>query len=339
MSDGDRGMSPTTDSLVKPAASALVLREEPVEAEANPFGPGVTAIGPHRTDKALREGALVLDAVGIEHRAVLGAGGGFLLVRDRDYDRARRNLDSYEEENKDFPPQVVRERPRYSGLPVLLVAFIALAIFAWVTGPSAAPNGSYFEQGASVASRVLQEPYRAVTALTLHGDGAHVMSNLVSGTIFGRALERRAGPGTALLATVVSGTAGNVLNALFYQSEGLPHASIGASTGVFAIVGLLATVQVVAFSRKSWSPRGGGRRWTDFVAPVVGGFALLGALGAGPQTDVLAHVFGFLAGLVVGVPVALLIKRMRKPSVWVELPFAAAALGIVGGAWALAVAA
>ncbi len=334
MSDGDQAaLRPHTESSADPTLRALVA--DAAVDQANPFGAGVTAIGPHRTDKALREGALVLDSVGIEHRAILGAGGGFLLVRDRDYDRARKNLDSYEEENKDFPPQVVRERPRYSGLPVLLVAFIALAVFALVTGPVASPNGAYFERGASVAARVLQEPYRAVTALTLHADGAHVMSNLVSGAIFGRALERRVGPGTALLATVVSGTGGNIINALFYRSEGLAHASIGASTGVFAIVGLLATIQIVAFARKSWSPRG-GRPWTDFVAPVIGGFALLGALGAGAQTDVLAHLFGFLAGLVVGIPVALLIKRMRKPSVWVELPFAVAALSVVGGAWALA---
>jgi rhomboid protease GluP len=297
--------------------------------------PGLTAIGPHNSDRQLRESALVLSAVGIPHSLVHGVGGGFLLVRDADYDRARSNLDTYEEENRNFPPRIERERPRYGGLPIVALAFVALAVFALFTGPVAAPHGDFFERGASVASKIASEPFRAVTALTLHADGAHVASNLVSGAIFGRALERRAGPGSALFGVVVAGTLGNVANALFYQSEGLAHASIGASTGVFAIVGLLASIQLVAFTRRSFNPSG-KRAMVDYFAPVVGGFALLGALGASPNTDVLAHAFGFLAGLVLGVPMALWIKRLRKPNVAMELGLGTLALGVVAAAWTAA---
>jgi rhomboid protease GluP len=297
--------------------------------------PGLTAIGPHLSEKSLREGALVLTSVGIPHSVVHAAHGAFLLVHDRDYARARKNLNSYEEENRNFPPKVQRERPRYGGIPMLALAFVALVLFAWITGPVASPNGAYFERGASVAARILEEPYRAVTALTLHADGAHVVSNLVSGSIFGRALERRAGPGTALFGVVTAGTLGNLANGLFYRSEGLHHASIGASTGVFAIIGLLATLQMVAFARRSWTPEG-KRAWTEFVAPVVGGLTLLGTLGASPETDVLAHVFGFAAGLVVGIPIALAVRWLPKVKWPAEALLGALALSVVGGAWVLA---
>jgi membrane associated rhomboid family serine protease len=330
--------APTSEGLALPAERAVVSDEPHARDRAHhahsPVA-GLTAIGPHASDRQLRESALVLSAVGIPHSLVHGVGGGFLLVRDGDYDRARSNLDSYEEENRNFPPRPGRARPRYGGMPVVALAFIALAVFAWVTGPVASPNGAFFDRGASVASKILDEPFRAVTALTLHADGAHVASNLVSGAIFGRALERRAGPGSALFGVVVAGSLGNVANALFYRSEGLAHASIGASTGVFAIVGLLASIQLVAFTRRSYKPDG-KRAAVDYLAPVVGGFALLGALGASPSTDVLAHAFGFLAGLALGVPMALWIKRLRRLSVPMEIGLGAVALGVVGAAWGAA---
>jgi hypothetical protein len=50
----------------------------------------------------------------------------------------------------------------------------------------------------------------------------------------------------------------------------------------------------------------------------------------------LAHAFGFLAGLVLGVPMALWIKRLRKPNVAMELGLGTLALGVVAAAWTAA---
>ena len=48
--------------------------------------------------------------------------------------------------------------------------------------------------------------------------------------------------------------------------------------------------------------------------PVVGGVALLGLLGAGGvNTDLLAHLYGFVAGLVLSLPVWL---RRGGPGFW-----------------------
>jgi hypothetical protein len=48
------------------------------------------------------------------------------------------------------------------------------------------------------------------------------------------------------------------------------------------------------------------------VAPIVGGFALLGALGSGDGsggTDLGAHLFGFLAGVILGLAAAFPLRR------------------------------
>ncbi len=299
---------------------------------------GYTALGPYPSDRALREAALVLTAVSVPHALSYGAGGGLLLVRDADYDRARTNLDRYEEENRDFPPRRVVERPRYGGIPWVAFAFLALVAFSFVTGPVAKPTGPFFREGSSVAALVLTtEPFRAVTALTLHADTSHVLGNLLSGALFGRAVERRLGPGSAALAITASGALGNAANAAFYASLGEPHASIGASTAVFGAVGLLATTQLILGGRHILTPES-SRHWTEYASPLVGGLALLGTLGSSPSSDIWAHAWGLGAGILVGLPFALFARRSRATGRWGQLAMGALALAVIGGSWALALA-
>jgi hypothetical protein len=72
------------------------------------------------------------------------------------------------------------------------------------------------------------------------------------------------------------------------------HSSIGASTAVFATLGLLAAY--------AWRRRAAdGGRWAYRWAPLVAGVILLGFTGAGGErTDVLAHLTGFVMGAVAG---------------------------------------
>jgi membrane associated rhomboid family serine protease len=272
----------------------------------------------------------------ISHLVHRSSVGGMLLVHDSDYDRARTNLDRYEEENKDFPPRKTAERSRYGGLPFVAVAFVALALFALVTGPIAHPNGAWFDRGASVATRVFHgESFRTVTALTLHADGSHVLGNLLSGAVFGRAVEKRFGPGGASLGILAAGTVGNLGNAAFHFFRGQEHGSIGASTAVFGAVGLLATSQLLMGATRASTPAG-ERHWTDYAAPFVGGVALLGALGASPESDVWAHAFGFLAGLILAIPFALVARKRRATSPLAQAVMGLGALGAVAGSWVIA---
>ena len=175
-----------------------------------------------------------------------------------------------------------------------------------------------------------------MTALSLHADAAHVIGNAISGTIFGSAVSRRLGPGGALLGILLAGTFGNAANAIYHMADG--HRSIGASTAVFGALGILAAIQTALIISKRHEPRRRALGWTDILGPLVGGLALLGALGAGndPKTDVSAHGFGFLAGLVIGGVAAVFAVRDNKPSPTVQVFMGIATVALLCGGWALA---
>lgn len=311
---------------------------------------GVTVLGPVASRVVARDHGLVLSSMGIPHQMRSIPGGWILVVRDRDYARAATAIDRYDEENRDWPPRRTKDAPRFPVSPVFAIGFLALAVFfAFVTGPVAHPHGAWFAEGRSVAAQITSEPWRAVTALTLHADGAHIMGNVVSGTIFGTAVGRRLGPGLGALAVVASGALGNAANAAYYLTRGEAHASIGASTAVFGAVGILAATQLVALAFPAGEQRGEShpRRWYEWAAPVLGGLGLLGALGASPSSDLGAHGFGLVAGLLVGLVAAgglgvagRLIRRrpLHARSGWgaLQLASGAAALATVLGSWFLA---
>ncbi len=293
----------TTPTVVPRGRRAEASLAAPAAEEDDAFA-GLTALGPVPHERKARDHALVLQSMSIWHVIRRSYAGWILLVRDADYAKASGAIDRYEEENRDWPPRPVRERPRHAASPVTPLLFLTLIAFFFVTGPAAAES-HWFTQGTAITHQVLgSQPWRAVTALTLHADGTHVLGNAISGTVFASAVHRRLGPGGSALAILASGILGNVGNALWHRSLGDPgHGSIGASTAVFGAIGLLAATQVVvnfgvrAEKRAAKSPRS----WTDLAAPLVGGLALLGALGSGgPTTDLGAHLFGFLAGVGIG---------------------------------------
>lgn len=297
--------------------------------------PGLTAIGPVDQRK-IRDWALVLQSMSLWHTPRHIPGGWVLLVRDTDYLRASNAIDRYEVENRDWPPPRVKERPRHAQSIVVPLLFAALAVFFLVTGP-VSTNSIWFQRGRAESDLVLgAEPWRALTALTLHADKSHILGNVISGTIFGAAVQRRLGPGGAALAILTSGVIGNVANAIAHHAMGNgDHRSIGASTAVFGAIGILAATQVALDHQHA---EGRKRSWIDVVAPIIGGLALLGSLGASPQSDLGAHLFGLLGGIVVGLSVSLVLRKTRPLSrSWLQVALGIATVAICFGVWRLAV--
>jgi rhomboid protease GluP len=264
----------------------------------------------------LREPALVLAAAGIEHRIARHGDGWRLAVASDDAERAVAALDAYEHERRPRDPEVpFAYRESRAGIVVaaLLIGFYV------VTGP-AVPGSSWAEAGGSSADRVLGgELWRTITALTLHSDPAHVFANAVSIGVFLTPVARLLGPGLGVALVLVAGTVGNLLNALFYRTH---HTSIGASTAVFGALGILGGLQ---FGRR----RGLKRAWLA----IAGTFALLAMLGAGEHTDVLAHLFGLVSGLVLGIAASYL---SRPPASASQRVLGAAALVAMVAAWMVA---
>jgi membrane associated rhomboid family serine protease len=139
------------------------------------------------------------------------------------------------------------------------------------------------------------EWWRPFTALFLHKDAGHLIGNLVGGVIFATLVARSVGPLLGWPMILACGTIGNIITSRLTYPE--PFLSIGASTAVFAALGILSGFGIAETLRER-----ARQPLLRITAPVFAGIILLGWLGGGhdPQTDVLGHVFGFGSGLVAG---------------------------------------
>jgi len=166
------------------------------------------------------------------------------------------------------------------------------------------------------------EWWRTITALTLHAGLQHLVGNLVFGIMFGLFAGRLLGSGVAWLGIVVAAASGNALNTLLLEST---HRAVGASTAVFASLGLVAGF---VWRGKLMAQD----RWPYRVGPIVGGFALLMYTGTGGEnTDVGAHLMGFLCGL--GGGMLLTYARDSLASQRLQLASGIIAIMIVVAAW------
>lgn len=258
--------------------------------------PEVVSVYGSRSKKRCREYALVLQAVGIRCQVRPRDGDFALVVQARDADRAQEQLRLYLYENWAKPPNIVPRFGVYDGLvcaslygvTILLIDILqrnqAFALDWWRAGMS---NAGLIQAGAW---------WRAVTALGLHADTVHLAGNLGFGLVFGFLAGQLLGWGLAWSGMLLAGALGNALNA-FVQPAG--HTSVGASTAVFATLGILAAC--------SWTRRKTQiNRW----APLGGGVALLAFLGmGGERTDIFAHVTGFASGCLFGLVFGVLETR------------------------------
>jgi membrane associated rhomboid family serine protease len=163
-----------------------------------------------------------------------------------------------------------------------------------------------------------------VTALTLHADAPHLLGNAVAAALLVTVVCQQVGPGVGLWLLLVAGAAGNGLTAAVH---GTGHVSVGASTAIFGAIGILAVLRIVV-------PGGLGARRGKWWVVVAASLALLAMLGMAPDADLLAHLFGLLAGGALGLVGALTIRRAPPaPLQWVLVAAAGAA---VAGAWRLA---
>ena len=246
-----------------------------------------------------RENALVLVARGIPYVVVRLDDEWAIKVDFSRIEEARLELMQYQGEVDRRPVEVVvlqnepGIRVQFWSLPLVAMLFVGMSVLQAEWG------AEWEKQGILVSEQVVRggEWWRLVTALTLHGDVPHVVANLLGGLLFAGLLLPRFGQGVTWLMVLLSGTLGNFLNSLIYVNE--VHRSLGASTGVFGALGLM-TGDALGEVLKHRS----GVSWWRWVLPLGAGLALLAFLGAGGQSarnvDVLAHLWGFLAGLLLG---------------------------------------
>jgi len=276
---------------------------------------------------ACEQRAFVLQAVGIPFELAPHDNGFSLWVATDTAPAAQHHLERYAAESALAPPRQSRPvlYPHAWIAPGLYaVLLIGIAFFAG----RATGNIDWYAAGSLLPNMQAHgEWWRAATALTLHTDHAHLLGNLGFGIYFTYLAARHLGWGVALLGSLLAAIAGNILDSILMPAS---HISIGASTWVFAALGVLAAY--------SWRRQFDGRlKWTHRWAPLIAGVMLLGMIGAGGEnTDVLAHLTGFACGVVIG---AASVRLRAKILAHTGLQ-ALGALGAVTallGAWAFAI--
>jgi len=266
----------------------------------------------------------VLHAVGIASDIAWNGRDWVLWVQPGDQAAALVHLQRYERENPPRRPPAPRE-PLHRGAWLGAVAYAAVVLLVGYLAGSNAFGLDWFDAGAQRTGLVRDgEVWRPITALTLHVDVGHLLANVGFGTVFGLLAGQLLGPGVAWATVLVAAASANLLNSFIQPAM---HSSIGASTAVFATLGLLA-----AYAWRRRAAEGG--RWAYRWAPLVAGIILLGFTGAGGErTDVLAHLTGFAAGAVAGAVHAG--WHCPRGSV-AQVIAGVGALAAVGTAWAFA---
>ncbi|MDF1798267.1 MAG: rhomboid family intramembrane serine protease [Planctomycetota bacterium] len=256
-----------------------------------------------RRDRAARELSLLLESRGFQHRVAQGLDGSWeVLVEETEAARAVSEIEAYRRENEAWTSRLAPHAQRPGAwLGSAWYGLLLMGFFAFQTDPNGAWRAGISDAGAILGG----EWWLAVTALFLHADILHLCGNLVFGAVFGFLVAAEIGSGPAWLAILVAGGLGNGVNALLHAGiQGQEHRSLGASTGVFAAVGILSAIEWV---RRRGAGDSGWRR----LAPPVFGLVLLGLYGmGGERTDIGAHVFGFGTGALVGMLVALVRTRL-----------------------------
>jgi membrane associated rhomboid family serine protease len=234
--------------------------------------------------------SLVLSALGIAHRLVPSPSGYRIDVPASDADTALRAIDRYRSENP--ISALPADPPRTFRIPLSAIAMALILLCVHLAVVTHGPQSGYVNVFGADARRIVSgELYRCATALLLHADAAHLAGNMVGLILFGGAVCAVTGHGIGWMMILAAGIAGNLVNALIYSGS---HLSVGASTAVFGAVGIVCAIRSVDALRR-------GSGWKRVVVVAGAGVALLAFLGTGPQSDLGAHLFGGLAGMIAGI--------------------------------------
>lgn len=272
---------------------------------------------------ACSERGLVLHSVGIPYEVVGDGTRCMLVVPAADVEKAKFELWEYQQENRPRPPPAPRfALQEHNAIPGVLAYTLVVSFVAWLAG-EAVFNRDWLAAGRVDGVLIRNgEWWRTITALTLHSGLKHLAGNLVFGVGFGLAAGRLVGSGVAWFTIVVASSVANFLNTLLLVSS---HKAIGASTAVFAALGLV--------SGFVWRARLMAQdRWTYRLGPIIAGIALLAYTGTGDaNTDIGAHLAGFACGFGGG----LLLVNLHRwlDSTKVQAAAGASALAIIVLAW------
>ena len=267
---------------------------------------------------------LVLTASNIPHTITRKAKGFELYVPPAYEADALRQILSFQSENQPWKPEENEEEPVVLKNASGLWAAAALLVFYLITGPQSQDATLFHEKGALAEAICHGQVWRTVTALFLHVDFLHLLGNMAGMAIFVTAVGQTTGYGVGLALVLATGILGNSANAVFQHGQ---HLSVGASTAVFGALGLLGGFKLGpgknrATTKKSYRP------WLILAT----GITLLALLGNSPRSDLMAHVFGWVSGILCGMAYRKIYHAPLGPRAQFLCMYTA--IAVIAAAWA-----
>ncbi len=221
-----------------------------------------------------------------------------LLVSEYDYQRAIEQIELYQKENPYTHPvyQIEIAKNLFDGR-CLIWALILILIYA-------ANHGFGIDlRGAGVMHKdavLVGEWWRIFTAVSLHSDISHLVNNITTGIILLGIAMVYYGAGVSVLLSYLGGVLGNVVGLFLHTKD---YYGLGSSGMVMGALGLL--IASGWFTEKSKKPVN--------IRRVSIGIFLFIWIGTSPNSDVVAHIVGFISGIILGIPTT---KILRKPALF-----------------------
>lgn len=254
----------------------------------------LVSVGSYATYAAGAEHGLVVLACGFAYWLEPVGDGWQLRVEPEAGPAVLEQLARFDRESVGWPPPPLDATTGLQPIDLLTPALWAAAVLAVFRAEAAVPG--LIERGGLDAQAVFDrgEVWRLATALFLHADAAHLLSNLVSGIFIFSAVTSTIGRRRGWLLLALAAVVGNLASAFAHHPE--PYLSVGASTAIFGGLGLLTgRAARIAVHASAWE------RWRAMFAPIAAGITVLALYGSGgAHVDLGAHLCGFTAGLPLG---------------------------------------
>lgn len=254
---------------------------------------------PPADDQKTLEWIAVLAAAGLDYRLSHPGGQWIIHVPIAEADTAQAEVAAYEADDStqervrlDAPKSRVESDDSWSPA---WVAGMLIVFYAW-TGPYGRSHALTIGAAMDTDRFFAGEWWRVVTALTVHSGLTHLVGNVIGLLLLGYAVCQTFGGGLGWMLILASGMVGNATAGWLH---GAGHISVGASTACFGALGILSACQA---TRKLRQHGFGISIWSRMWVPMGAGIALLALLGTGVQSDLLAHLTGFVSGILVCTP-------------------------------------